>query len=137
VRGIARNVRRDPDTRQGERREKAPSPNSEEGPSSFARERPQPTSSRPLKKKAISMAAFSSLSEPWTALRPLLSAQSLRTVPSAASYAGPPFRRGSLVSRERPAGGTTVVIRAAGTVCGRQGMHGQIATGTNGSLRLR
>ncbi len=34
----------------------------------------QPTSSVPLKKKAISMAAFSSLSEPWTALRPLDSA---------------------------------------------------------------
>jgi len=34
----------------------------------------QPTSSVPAKKKAISIAAFSALSEPWTALRPLFSA---------------------------------------------------------------
>ena len=43
-------------------------------------------SSRSAKKKAISRAAFSRLSEPCTALRPLSSAKSARSVPGAASF---------------------------------------------------
>ena len=43
-------------------------------------------SSRSAKKKAISHAAFSRLSEPCTALRPLSSAKSARSVPGAASF---------------------------------------------------
>jgi hypothetical protein len=50
-------------------------PRIEAGPSSsIHRKSAQPTSSVPLKKKAISRSAFSSLSLPWTALRPLFSA---------------------------------------------------------------
>jgi hypothetical protein len=74
----------------------------------FFRIRYQPTSSRPLEKKAISMAVFSSLSEPWTALRPLLSAYSLRTAPSAGwnglqgpGYAGSDRGRDQWVPRLR------------------------------------
>src|SRR4029077_10859121 len=41
----------------------------------------QPTSSVPAKKNAISMAAFSAESEPWTELASMDSAKSLRIVP--------------------------------------------------------
>src|SRR5690606_23710735 len=45
----------------------------------------QPTISSGLKKNAISILAFSSLSEPWTELASMPSAKVLRIVPSAAS----------------------------------------------------
>ncbi len=56
-------------------------------PSDGAARRPapaQPTISVPAKKKAISVAAFSALSDPWTELASMLSANSARTVPAAA-----------------------------------------------------
>jgi nucleotidyltransferase/DNA polymerase involved in DNA repair len=45
----------------------------------------QPTSSIPAKKYAISSAAVSGASEPWTEFSPFDSANSLRIVPSSAS----------------------------------------------------
>jgi len=47
-------------------------------------DRPQPTISASVKNWAISRAAFSALSEPWTEFSPTLRAKSLRMVPGAA-----------------------------------------------------
>src|SRR4051812_29105400 len=66
-------------------------------PSSMGRQN-YPTISSGLKKKSISIAAFSALSEPWTLFASIDSAKSLRIVPSSALA-------GVVAPKQSPVGG--------------------------------